>query len=301
MIIYLNQSGRFGHQLSMFVLLYIYAVKYNKPFYYPLFVKKYLAQLDDKKLHKHLILKKINLFYNIYLNGILFYLKYIVVNKATEHWKARFPFLDTSYSDRLVSKSILSAMYASEKEVLTNYLITDINAFLENRTFIINQIQFNNTLETQISTKFRQLRQNGFVLLGLHIRQSDFENFLNGKYFFDLKVYFDKLEQCIQLINSKYYVFICSDEKINIDSYTDKFTNLQYEQRSYIEDFILLKNTDYIIGTRSAFSMMACYFGENKIVQIMNEDANEATEFLDYETLIRRYYDFDNVNNRMMD
>lgn len=96
------------------------------------------------------------------------------------------------------------------------------------------------------------------------------------------------------------YVYICSDENLDIRKYENQIEDVRYSNRDFMEDFLILKNVDYIISTRSVFTIMANYFGNNKIFQFLDSNLDkQEIEFLDNTTLLNKYYKIDSEYNRL--
>jgi hypothetical protein len=72
----------------------------------------------------------------------------------------------------------------------------------------------------------------------------------------------------MDISKDKALIYICSDEKINIHVFNDY--HFYYNQRSFINDFCILKNADFIISTRSIYSFCASIFGDN-FIYVLND------------------------------
>lgn len=122
------------------------------------------------------------------------------------------------------------------------------------------------------------------ILIGVHIRRTDYETFENGKWFYSDKIYAAKMYQFQQLFlnqpdekNKNCTFWLCSDEPI----VTENFKNFDIffdTQPHFISDLYTLAQCDYIIGPPSTYSMWASFYGEVPLFKIFS-----ATETLSLE------------------
>lgn len=131
----------------------------------------------------------------------------------------------------------------------------------ECRAFITPKRQYTEQAE-QIITR---LRQGGRVLIGIHVRRTDYKTWFKGKYYFDTAVYEKAMQETAALCPNGAHFVICSDEKLT----TADFPAISPEQiyfsnNPFITDFVLLASCDYIIGPPSTFSGYASFYGKAK-------------------------------------
>jgi hypothetical protein len=282
----------------MFVVLLIYAIQYKVPFYYPLFNKRYLNLLNIDSKFIHLIQKDLPFYLRLKIGIDLFLIKYILPKK--NKLLKSYPYLDSTYSDKLIGRNMLKSIFEDKSNVVTNYLLSDIESCLKYRNTVIDAINWDCRIQNKIKAAFAQHRQSNLAIIGLHIRHTDFKQFEGGKYFFEIADYFKILKKCILMLDGKCVIYICSDSNLDVELFDKSIGNVYYSKRNYVEDFLILKHSDYIVSTRSVFSMMANFFGNNKIFQFLESNLNhEDIEFLDCESLLYQYYDFSAKNNRL--
>lgn len=107
-----------------------------------------------------------------------------------------------------------------------------------------------------------KLRSKYVILIGIHIRRGDYNKWLDGKYYFDDSVYIEAIKQANSLLGKgeKTVFVICSDEKINSNSFSDYNTFLS--DADLITDIHLLASCHYLIGPPSTFSGWASFYGD---------------------------------------
>jgi hypothetical protein len=131
----------------------------------------------------------------------------------------------------------------------------------------------NDSIETYCRVRFNEYKTTNTVYIGLHIRYGDYRNFLNGKYFYDLSVYKNKLTEIInQFVDKQVVVFIASNEKLDLAIFDD-VSYFSFEESTPTMDLYGLMLCDYILGPPSTYSAWASYLGENSIFFIENADS----------------------------
>ncbi|WP_158993211.1 alpha-1,2-fucosyltransferase [Mucilaginibacter sp. L196] len=117
------------------------------------------------------------------------------------------------------------------------------------------------------------LRQAADVVIGVHIRRGDYASFNNGKYFYPVEVYTEKMKEIKSLFEQqgKTCAFlICSNESFNKDIFNNMKVNI--EERHFITDIYALSKCDYIIGPPSTFSLWASFYGSVPLMMIETPD-----------------------------
>lgn len=107
----------------------------------------------------------------------------------------------------------------------------------------------------------KQARGDADVLVGVHIRLGDYRTHKGGRYFYDLDVYKEKMQQVMGLFAGKKVRFlVCSNEEIP----ASHFAGLDYSPGSghIIEDMYSFAKCDYIIGPPSTYTGWASFYGE---------------------------------------
>lgn len=148
------------------------------------------------------------------------------------------------------------------------------NVHLLNKHFNVIKALFSPdaSIQSLINEELKDLRERFGSVIGVHIRRGDYENFLNGKYYYDDDFYLNKMEWIAKSneYNGKKLVFVlCSDELIN----TNHFRQFQisYKRRDPIHDLYLLSSCDCIIGPPSTFSSWASMYGHIPLFRIVTD------------------------------
>jgi len=138
----------------------------------------------------------------------------------------------------------------------------------------------NNELYNNIT----KIKQKGILLIGVHIRRGDYKKWLGGKYYFGDEVYenyMNDLSQKLLKENGKKQMFIIfSNDFVNFSD----MENLIISNENWYIDHHILSLCDYIIGTRSTFTLWASYMGKNTFFCIRDNSGkieNTVSDFIE--------------------
>ncbi len=133
--------------------------------------------------------------------------------------------------------------------------------------------------QANVSNLISSIRSKTDILVGIHIRQGDYQQHQDGRYFYQLEQYIKVMESAQALFPNKKVTFlICSNAKQE----EQQLENLSYVFGSnrIIEDMYSLAECDYIIGPPSSYTMWASFYGERPLYMI--RDVNKALEIKDF-------------------
>ncbi len=137
--------------------------------------------------------------------------------------------------------------------------------------------------------------QEKVVIVGVHIRRGDYKEWLDGIYYFSDEAYYramKDLEKQLLEKGEKVKFLICSNEKINLNSFSELDCFIIPESSSE-KDLYALSKSDYIIGPPSSFSQWASFYGEVPVCYMMCE--NQELKLSDFSRIIS-FNTFENGN-----
>jgi hypothetical protein len=114
-------------------------------------------------------------------------------------------------------------------------------------------------------------RQNVDHVVGIHMRQTDYKTFAQGKYFFSPETYRKIMGKIASRLPGKTAFLVCSDAPIPFDQFPGLL--VIPGPGHPIEDNYALASCDYIAGPPSTFSHWASYFGKVPLYFIETENA----------------------------
>ena len=110
-------------------------------------------------------------------------------------------------------------------------------------------------------------------MVGVHIRENDFKDFYDGKYFVCSEHYLKLIDHFKKLKSEKSVgVLICSDSTEILDEIKEQHPDYILPNGSVAQDMYALSLCDYILGPQATtMSAWAAYFGNVKLAQIRPE------------------------------
>jgi len=125
--------------------------------------------------------------------------------------------------------------------------------------------------QKNIDNLISKIRVNTDLLIGVHIRQGDYLQHQDGRYFYSTEVYVKIMESVLRLFpQQKVKFLICSNQKQENESF--QHLSFVYGNNHLIEDMYSLAECDYIIGPPSSYTMWASFYGDRPLYMIRDID-----------------------------
>ncbi|BAY04162.1 alpha-1,2-fucosyltransferase [Anabaena sp. PCC 7938] len=113
------------------------------------------------------------------------------------------------------------------------------------------------------------IRKQTDIVIGVHIRQGDYQKHQGGRYFYTVEQYLKVMEDVIELFpNQKVTFLICSNNQQDPKYF--QHLSYVYGNNHIIEDMYSLAKCDYIITPPSSYTMWASFYGEKPLYMIRN-------------------------------
>ncbi|MBQ9829431.1 MAG: alpha-1,2-fucosyltransferase [Akkermansia sp.] len=106
-----------------------------------------------------------------------------------------------------------------------------------------------------------RLRTNDCIIIGVHVRRTDYKEWNNGKYFYSIEKYAALMRQLSRIDNRRMVFVVCSDEDLSESSFESSEATIYISKNDYMTDLSLLAQCDYIIGPPSTFASYASFYG----------------------------------------
>ncbi|MFH1403024.1 MAG: hypothetical protein ABIH11_02000 [Candidatus Altiarchaeota archaeon] len=127
--------------------------------------------------------------------------------------------------------------------------------------------------QSNVSDLISRARKSCEILVGVHIRQKDYQSFLNGKFFYGLDTYKLLMKKTRELFKGSEVGFlICSDEDLDLGQLSE--FNVTLARGHAIEDLYSLAKCDYIIGPPSTYSAWASFYGKVPLHMVKEPSTN---------------------------
>lgn len=153
---------------------------------------------------------------------------------------------------------------------LKGFHFTAKDLVTKHRKKICQILDFRSSIKNPVDELLVKAKSTYSILLGVHIRENDFKDFYNGRYFVNTNHYL-KFIQHFKELNStqKVGVIICSDSPKILSELEEEHSGFLLPKGSVAQDMYALSKCDYIIGPQATtMSAWAAYLGSTQLVQI---------------------------------
>lgn len=132
----------------------------------------------------------------------------------------------------------------------------------------------------KIENMIEKARQSSDLLIGIHIRRGDYQEYMNGIYYFDDESYCTLMKGIEELFPTKIIAFyLCSNEPIKKEKFAD--FKIHIGNNHIIEDLYCLAKCNYIAGPPSTYSAWASFYGDVPLFTVKDLNKNNITLNLD--------------------
>jgi hypothetical protein len=144
---------------------------------------------------------------------------------------------------------------------------------IKHREKICKILDFRSSLKRPIDSLLKEARSKYSLILGVHIRENDFKDFYEGKYFVPAEHYLNLIDQFKKLKSEKSVgVLICSDSAVMLKEINQRCPDFILPKGSVAQDMYALSQCDYILGPQATtMSAWAAYLGKVNLAQIKSE------------------------------
>ena len=143
----------------------------------------------------------------------------------------------------------------------------------------------------EVEEAFGKRRENGFLIIGVHIRRGDYKEWEGGKYYLDNADYAERMREVGRLFpDHRICFFISSNEPVR----KSDFEGLDLMETGFttpVHDLYGLSLCDRIIGPLSTFSRWASFYGRVPLCFIGKDTPIDSDE--DFSP-IEHFYRFEN-------
>ncbi|MEK9772070.1 MAG: hypothetical protein VW576_00765 [Opitutae bacterium] len=156
---------------------------------------------------------------------------------------------------------------------LKGFHFTAGDLIIKYRRQICQILDFKSSLKSPIDSLLKEARSKYSLILGVHIRENDFKDFYDGKYFVSAEHYLKLIDQFKKLKSENSVgVLICSDNAEILREIKQRYPDFTLTKGSVAQDMYALSLCDYILGPQATtMSAWAAYLGNVKLAQIRPE------------------------------
>jgi hypothetical protein len=126
--------------------------------------------------------------------------------------------------------------------------------------------------EKAVDEVVSRARNEGEVLVGVHIRRGDYANYRGGEYFFPDARYREWMLQMERSLAPRTVVFVvCSNDAV--DPATFEGLRVIRGPGHLVEDMYAFARCDYLIGPPSSYTIWASYYGDVPVQYVHGSDS----------------------------
>ncbi len=117
---------------------------------------------------------------------------------------------------------------------------------------------------------YHPLKKKSDLVIGIHMRQGDYKEWLNGRFYFTSEEYAEIMQSVSGLFpGQKISFIICSDEAQDKKTFPD--LTVAFGPGTPVSDLYTLSLCDYLIGPVSTFSQWASFYGQTPLVHLRKD------------------------------
>ena len=275
-IYYLPKYGQLGNQLAALAHLLAFAVEYDYQIVH-FASQPLLTNLNKTKLGQCRVRFSKWLANPLFSFGINKLVKLVSFNRNMIAGNTLFA------NKEYVADKDFDDKHLPQRIVITNWLFRFYSGVIKHQDVIRKCIAFDEPLYGN-AKQLWQSATHKFPMhtwIGVHVRRGDYASFLDGKYFYDNKVYYAKMKSIAEQLDKSAFI-VCSNEELHFED--NGKLNIVYANGSPAEDIFLLSQCKYIIGPPSTFSSWAAFAGDQNLLFL--EDKNQNVSLQQFE----KYY-----------
>jgi hypothetical protein len=112
-----------------------------------------------------------------------------------------------------------------------------------------------------------RLRRDAEVVVGIHVRRTDYRGWKQGKYFYEVSQYLAAMRQLAEQFSGRRVSFlVCGDEPRRLEEFPG--LKIGPGTGSPVGDLFALARCDYLLGPPSTFSQWASFYGNTPLFHL---------------------------------
>lgn len=156
--------------------------------------------------------------------------------------------------------------------LLDCYPVKDYDLLYKHQEAIRNTIRPKREYWDVAENIMAEQRGFGVPIVGVHIRRTDYKEWQDGKYFYEIPVYARFMRKISELMHGEVVFVICSDEEMKREDFDMPCRAMYISRNPYMVDYSLLAHCDYTIGPPSSFRKTSSFLGNTPTFTIDSPD-----------------------------
>jgi hypothetical protein len=177
----------------------------------------------------------------------------------------------------------------------------DTSALLEYKGQILTLFQPAKQYKERVDLVFTDIRKRYDIIIGIHIRRTDYLDFHKGVYYFDDNAYSRYIHVLKRLFSSKHVCFFLASDQPIVESTFRDYETVYFQHPAMMEDLYALSQCNYIVGPPSTFSMWASFISDIPLRILRYQDEKITLEQFSpilFQNVFRNGEQFHHIDNR---
>ncbi|MCC3158530.1 hypothetical protein LJ737_14870 [Hymenobacter sp. 15J16-1T3B] len=178
-------------------------------------------------------------------------------------------YLDDDHGYDLNQPDYLSLARSQKPVLLHGWCFRDRPNLRKHAPLIRELFQLIEPHRTAVAECLSAARRHADVLVGVHIRRSDYATYLDGRYYYDDATYAHFMQAvAAQFPPDRRVAFLvaCSEAAPPVEAFPG--VQVHFAPGHFVEDMYALAGCDYLMGPPSSYSMWASFYGEVPLLHL---------------------------------
>ena len=275
MIVIEKKTGRLGNNLTVFAHFIACAIENKLTIVNPAFLDyaHYFEKTSDDVLCRYPH-RSLNLIYDDKIRKLLYISTRFIARGYRRINKENFPLIISNFpKDNKWDLSNRDFVELAQTKIVfcQGYHFRDYKNVARHADKIRSYFVPANCYLTKVKNFIFRIRDEYEIVIGIHIRQSDYKQYRNGQFFYETSSYVRVMQEVKSLFNEQKVAFlICSSTQQDEECFFE--FNAFISKGNMLEDLYLLSRCDYIIGPPSSFSRWASFYGRVPLGVLMSSN-----------------------------
>ncbi|MDB4676889.1 hypothetical protein OAF09_01535 [bacterium] len=164
----------------------------------------------------------------------------------------------------------------SKHVLVQGWLFRSERLFKKHREKILEHFAISEQHQRIVDSTLTSIREGADVVVGIHLRQGDYANFMNGKYFFSTSQYAELMHEIARQLSPKRVRFlVCGNGTFDETDFPG--LSVCCGAGGVIEDLYSFAGVDLLVGPPSTFTGWASFYGNVPLYSI--DSMEESPDF----------------------
>jgi hypothetical protein len=281
MIIVSSQIGQLGNGLFLFAHLLAHSIEKKRVLWNPAFYRytAFFKATKDRLLPGY-PLRGLRMAHPYWLREFLYRCvrRFSGSHKVNKCSMPLFKVIDITDSHDAVGMNFdlggreFDGLYENSPVlVIKGWLFRDLNSLRKNGDVVRRYFEPLDQYSEAVNCLIQAARTDCDILVGVHIRQGDYREYCEGRYYFDVADYVAIMLKIRGLWGDQRVKFLICSDQIQDES---RFAMVPHIMGSHavVEDLYAFSECDYVFGPPSTFTQWASFYGKVPLCSIIKKN-----------------------------